>query len=193
MTAMRVIQRGSLRAMPWKNGGGETREIVCFPPGSSLDDFAWRLSTATVMEDGAFSIFDGIDRRLYLLEGKGLTLRLGKGETCHLGTEHPVDFKGELPVYGSLIDGPVVDFNIMVRRDRLRAHIEERIVVEPTKIDIPWSTAALFVRSGELMIADRSPSITLQAFDTLMLDDEHQSTLSIDGDAAIIIIGLDPV
>jgi environmental stress-induced protein Ves len=193
MTAMRVIRRGSLRATPWKNGGGETREIACFPPGSSLDDFAWRLSTATVTQDGAFSIFDGIDRRLYLLEGAGMNLRFGTGETCRIGTKNHIDFKGEVPVYSSLIDGPVVDFNIMVRRDRQRAHIEERIVAEPTRIDIPWSTAALFVRSGELMIADMSPSITLQAFDTLMLDDEHQSTVSIDGDAAIIVIGVDPV
>ena len=193
MTAMRVIRRGSLRATPWKNGGGETREIACFPPGSSLDDFAWRLSTATVMQDGAFSIFDGIDRRLYLLEGVGLNLRFGTGETCRIGTSNHIDFKGEIPVHGSLIGGPVVDFNIMVRRDKQRAHIEERTVAGPTKIDIPWATAALFVRSGELIVAEMSSSETLQAFDTLMLDDDHGCAVSVDGNAAIIMIGLDPV
>ena len=81
----------------------------------------------------------------------------------------------------------------MVRRDKQRAHIEERTVAGPTKIDIPWATAALFVRSGELIVAEMSSSETLQAFDTLMLDDDHGCAVSVDGNAAIIMIGLDPV
>ena len=33
---------------PWKNGGGATREIACWPPGTGLDSFDWRISVATI-------------------------------------------------------------------------------------------------------------------------------------------------
>ena len=72
-----MVRRESLRATPWKNGGGETREIACFSPASQLNEFEWRISTAVVAQDGEFSIFEGIDRRLSLLEEARLTLRFG--------------------------------------------------------------------------------------------------------------------
>ncbi|MEG1056294.1 MAG: HutD family protein, partial [Janthinobacterium sp.] len=52
---------------PWKNGGGSTREIVCFPPGAGMDSFAWRISVATISQAGPFSAFAGIDRQIMLL------------------------------------------------------------------------------------------------------------------------------
>lgn len=190
---MRIVQRDKLTATPWKNGGGETREIACFPPGSSLDDFAWRLSTATVAQDGAFSVFNGIDRRLYLLEGVGLNLHFSSGQTCRLGTENHIDFRGEDPIDASLVHGPVTDFNIMVRRDKQRAHIGERSIKGTARIDVPWIRAALFVRSGQLRISDMLSDGPLKAFDTLMLDDDHEKSVCVDGDAAIILIGFDPL
>nr|MBA2815075.1 putative ATP-dependent helicase DinG [Candidatus Pantoea persica] len=51
----------------WRNGGGETREIVSYPPGEA--DFAWRASIATLARDGAFSRFPGVDRVITLLRG----------------------------------------------------------------------------------------------------------------------------
>ena len=45
---------------PWKNGGGATREIACWPAGTGLDSFDWRISVATIAADGAFSLFAGI-------------------------------------------------------------------------------------------------------------------------------------
>ena len=188
---MRIIRHGSLVARPWKNGGGETREIACFPPGSSLDDFAWRLSTASVAQDGPFSIFSGIDRRLYLLTGEGLNLRFGTGEAHRIGTDNHLDFRGEASVYGSLVNGPVVDFNIMVRRDRQRAHIEERTIAGPEKIALPWAPAAIFVRRGVLNISGTSSSLTAQAHDTVMLEDAHAPGVLADGDAEIIVIGFE--
>ena len=59
---------------PWKNGGGATREIACWPPGTGLDSFDWRISVATIAADGAFSVFAGIDRSITLLSGDGVRL-----------------------------------------------------------------------------------------------------------------------
>src|SRR5690606_24981691 len=51
-------------AMPWKNGGGTTLQLAISPKGASLEDFAWRISSAQVAVDGAFSSFPGADRSL---------------------------------------------------------------------------------------------------------------------------------
>lgn len=188
---MHVIRRDSLRATPWKNGGGETREIACFPPGSLLTDFEWRLSTASIAQDGAFSIFDGIDRRLYLLEGNGLDLRFDPGPNCTLGVGEHVDFRGEIPVHGSLVDGPVVDLNIMVRREKQRAHIEEQNIAGSATLKLPWKTAAIFVGYGQLNIAVGSSKLIAGTYDTIMLVDDHAPEVSVAGNARIILIGFE--
>jgi len=107
---------------PWKNGGGETAEILVSPPGAGFEDFDWRISAAVVASDGPFSTFPGIDRVLTVIEGGPLRLSLA-------GVEHEVDaqspplaFPGDQPCSATLTGGPVLDFNVMVRRP-LRAEV----------------------------------------------------------------------
>ena len=80
---------------PWKNGGGATREIACWPPGTGLDSFDWRISVATIAADGAFSVFSGIDRSITLLSGDGVLLH-GERGTHRLDQPHvPFAFAGK--------------------------------------------------------------------------------------------------
>jgi environmental stress-induced protein Ves len=83
--------------MPWKNGGGVTREIVCQPPGAGMDSFDWRVSIAHIASDGPFSAFPGIDRVITLLKGGGVHLSSADGQVNHrLGTPlAPFAFAGE--------------------------------------------------------------------------------------------------
>lgn len=60
--------------MPWKNGGGMTRELVCQPPDADMDSFDWRVSIAHIASDGPFSSFSGVDRIITLLSGGGVHL-----------------------------------------------------------------------------------------------------------------------
>lgn len=62
----------SLPVTRWRNGGGETREIVSFPPRS--EPFSWRASIASIAASGAFSFFPGVDRVITLLNGEGVEL-----------------------------------------------------------------------------------------------------------------------
>ena len=64
------------REVPWKNGGGLTREVLASPAAAGLERFDWRISTAEVRVAGPFSAFPGIERTLCVLEGK-LSLSLG--------------------------------------------------------------------------------------------------------------------
>lgn len=179
----RLIAFASLVLRPWKNGGGITRQIACFPPDAGLDDFDWRLSTASVAQDGGFSHFPGVDRRLHILEGAGLELDFTDRTERLLPGGH-IDFPGEAEVMGRLVDGPVTDFNIMVRRGRRRMAVEELAVNGATRIALPWDTAALFVLDGEISVAGS----TARGFDTLLC--EGPAALTAEGSAALLLIGL---
>lgn len=104
-------------AMPWKNGGGTTLQLAISPAGAGLEDFAWRISSAQVAVDGAFSSFPGIDRSLAVLAGKGLRLQRedGRFETLHSGGAIAA-FAGEEAIGAQLLDGPITDLNLMTRR-----------------------------------------------------------------------------
>jgi len=114
---MQIIRAGDCPEVPWKNGGGTTREVAVFPPDAGMDTFLWRLSMAKVESAGPFSAFTGIDRVLAVLDGT-LTLT-GPDLDARLdaGTP-PQPFDGGAAVFGEPLDGPVLDLNAMARRGR---------------------------------------------------------------------------
>lgn len=111
------LDPATARAMPWKNGGGTTVELAISPADADLEDFAWRISTAQVAVDGAFSSFPGIDRSLTVLAGDGMCLQHadGRRETLLSGDAIAV-FSGEEAISAQLLDGPITDLNLMTRR-----------------------------------------------------------------------------
>ena len=118
----------ALLPRPWKNGGGSTREIACWPPGAGLDDFDWRVSIASVAASGPFSVFAGVDRTIMLLAGDGLRLQ-APGLDHRLDTLHaPFAFSGDAALHCTLLGGESIDLNAMSRRSRGRAGL--RIVSE---------------------------------------------------------------
>lgn len=138
--ALSRFDMAALRPMPWKNGGGTTREIVCIAraeglgrtaaakamaEASSGEPFDWRVSIATIDRAGPFSAFAGIDRTIMLLEGAGVRLRSRDGAIDHaLDTPlAPFAFSGDVALDCELLGGASTDFNVMTRRGRLRAEV----------------------------------------------------------------------
>jgi environmental stress-induced protein Ves len=119
-----------LPAMPWKNGGGVTREIVCQPPGAGTGagavDFDWRVSIAHIASDGPFSAFPGVDRIITLLRGGGVHLLSDDGQVDHLLNTPlaPFAFAGEAPIHAHLLQGDCHDFNVMTRRAACSASLQ---------------------------------------------------------------------
>lgn len=185
---MRLIPRDSLIPTPWKNGGGVTRQIACWPDGSDIGTFDWRISTAEVAQDGPFSRFEGIDRRLYILEGAGLDLRFGAEAPRRLGPGEHIDFAGEDAVFGKLVEGPVTDLNIMVRRERQRMQVEAVSLHGARTLELPWETAAVFVLGGAVRVA--GSAVAANGFDTFMLEAEERR-LAASGQAELLLIGFD--
>ena len=67
-----------------------------------------------------------------LLAGNGLRLRFDDGEVQELLPPHDrLRFAGERSVVGELLDGPTHDFNLMWRRERVRAELWHRPLVGP--------------------------------------------------------------
>ncbi|MEU2390584.1 HutD family protein [Streptomyces sp. NPDC007369] len=113
---IRILRAGDRPAVAWKNGGGVTREIAAWPEGAGMDDFAWRVSLAEVAVDGPFSAFPGVDRTLTLAEGAGMDLTVAGARRVVDERFAPQDFPGDAPTGCRLLDGPVVNFNVMYRR-----------------------------------------------------------------------------
>ena len=114
-----------LPATPWKNGGGSTREVACWPPGAGLDDFDWRVSIATIAVGGPFSTFAGIDRTIMLLDGPGVRLRSPDGAIDHRLDRPllPFAFSGDVALDCELLGGGSSDLNVMTRRGRWHSQL----------------------------------------------------------------------
>lgn len=143
-----LLDPATASAMPWKNGGGTTVELAISPADAGLEDFAWRLSTAQVAVDGAFSSFPGIDRSLTVLAGNGVCLQRADGlrETLLSGDAIAV-FSGEEAISAQLLDGPITDLNLMTRRGvwshelRLVRLQGEQVLVNDAELLLLWNAA----------------------------------------------------
>ncbi|WP_328775255.1 HutD family protein [Streptomyces goshikiensis] len=118
---VRVLRAAERSAAVWKNGGGVTREIAAWPESAGTGAFEWRVSLADVAADGPFSGFPGIDRTLTLAEGAGMDLTVAGAHRLVDERYAPRHFAGDAPTDCRLLDGPVVNFNVMYRRDTTRA------------------------------------------------------------------------
>ena len=113
-----LIPFAGLATVPWKNGSGSTTEIAIDPPDGDFDNFNWRISLATISENGPFSIFPGVERTLALVDGNGMTLDIDVDDRVHVGQDEPVlAFSGDSEVEATLNRGPSVDFNVMTRSE----------------------------------------------------------------------------
>ncbi len=115
------FQLSTLPVTPWKNGGGETREIICVPAPDA--PFLWRASIATLQADGPFSPFPGVDRVITLLAGQPLRL-CGENIDQPLALWQPWAFPGEWALSSVGIVAPGLDFNIMTQRGRASATVQ---------------------------------------------------------------------
>ncbi len=100
------------RQVPWANGRGVTVELHRVDRDGAL---LWRLSMATVAEDGPFSIFPGIERNLTVLEGPGFRL-LGDGVALDCLPLRPVAFAGDVALRAETGGAVSTDFNVMTAR-----------------------------------------------------------------------------
>ncbi|GLR12586.1 hypothetical protein GCM10007907_13760 [Chitinimonas prasina] len=153
----RVLTGDDFRAMPWRNGGGSTCELYRLPHPQRPDDFALRLSIATVAEGGPFSSFPLVDRTLLLLEGDGMALQFEAGEEVLLSEPlQPLRFAGEAAVSCRLLGGSLRDFNLMVARDWGEASLAVEQLAAGQSVTLDGSRVLVYLLQGQLDDADGS-------------------------------------
>jgi environmental stress-induced protein Ves len=143
----RIVKKSEYRQMRWANGGGLTDELFvhCDPDSGRL---LWRMSMADVSLDGPFSQFDGYDRILVLLSGRGLNLRFDGGNAVDLGEIYDqVSFYGDVATYATLRAGPIKDFNLIVDRKTFGASVS--ILRESDNLLVPENVETLAVLAME--------------------------------------------
>ena len=173
-----LIPYASLSPSPWKNGGGSTTQIAVFPPDAGFDEFDWRVSLATILEDGAFSTFPGVERTLALVDGHGMTLEVD-GEPTLLSKADPVAvFDGESHVVAKLNRGPSTDFNVMTRLDRCYHQFGRRVLSGDSRFIARAPVTLVFLAEGDsLELCSDEQRINMVRFDAVLLDQGTTWTL----------------
>ena len=112
-----LVRASDTAPVPWKNGGGVTRELLRLP-ADGADDWTLRISVADIAADGPFSSFEGVTRWFAVLEGPGVRLRWPR-RAVHLHPgDAPLCFDGADAPDCTLLGAATRDLNVMVRRDR---------------------------------------------------------------------------
>ena len=125
---LRQVPLADCAREPWRNGGGETRELLRWPaalpsdgvpvplPGIGADDWLIRVSVAEIARDGPFSAYPGIERWFAVLHGSGVRLGLPEGEQTLRPGDEALHFAGEAGPTCTLLEGSTQDLNLMHRR-----------------------------------------------------------------------------
>ena len=147
------------RPMPWANGKGTTIEMLKIErPG-----FYLRLSRAMVVEDGAFSLFPGIERNLTVLSGPGFHLTGVDLDALPLA---PVAFPGDVPVSATRVTTPCEDFNVMTLRSMPRPEVRLAAEIRPGAAALIL-TAGRF-EAGDLVIPDQTLGLDAPALEVFL-------------------------
>lgn len=182
-----LIRAADCPPVAWKNGGGVTREIACFPAGAGMDGFAWRLSAARVDVAGAFSHFAGVDRTIAILSGQlGLAVA-GRDPVMLAPDSAAYAFPGDVDAFGTPEGGPVVDLNLMVRRGAGVGTI--RAVGAGV---IPAVAAgAIVVATRDLVLRIGSRTVPMQAHDAFRFETSPDADVAVSAPVKIasVILG----
>jgi uncharacterized protein len=189
---MKLLCAKDYKRMPWKNGGGETVEIAIFPEKASLADFDWRVSMATVATDGPFSSFPGIDRTLSILQGKGMRLMIeGRGPALMTGETAPLPFPADVATSATLVDGPIVDLNVMTRRGRLTHSVQRLALDHPHRAKNLGGTILVLCHGGAVRLTASDATADLAAGDTAVLTGAASLTIEPAASAVLFLITID--
>jgi environmental stress-induced protein Ves len=191
MSRLSLLRASDYQRVRWTNDGGWTTEIAREPADATVA-FRWRVSIADIESDGPFSNFPGVDRDLLLLAGNGIELDIDGAAPLRLSERfRRVHFAGESNVECRLLAGPTRDFNVMVRRDAVRAEVVARPLVGSMVIfaesGVEW---LVHVFAGEARARTAEQEIALPAGSSLRIDfeDAEPTRVVLEGGGELVLV-----
>ncbi|MFC8350135.1 HutD family protein [Streptomyces sp. NPDC057280] len=183
--ALQVLRAQDRTPAPWKNGGGVTSEVAARPEGAGTGDFVWRVSIADVARSGPFSVFEDVDRIITVVDGPGMTLTVDGTSHEIAAPYEPFAFRGDSETECELLGGPIVDFNVMVRRADATADVRimrDRFTVRPEA-----GTCVLAVVLRGLATLGKE-SIRLGRLDAVLFAEGDADDVDVDGVLALVTV-----
>lgn len=181
-----IVRFTELPLVPWRNGGGVTREIVA-SGGSGPDGFDWRISIADVSEPGPFSAFPGFDRVITLVEGGRMDLWVD-GVAHVLGLHESLSFDGASQTSCSLPAGPTRDLNVMTRADRHSAVVSVRDLSETRPTAVSESEVLVLLTGSAVVSGADESRAELHPLDAVCPSGHYLHLVAGSGRAAVVRI-----
>jgi len=164
---------------PWPNGRGTSYEIASQTPGVS--GWTWRVAIAPVVEDCDFSHFENVHRQLLIISGGDMVLDVG-GEIVICKPGEVAVFAGDIATTAKLVDGPIVDLNLMTVRGKASG-----VMTHITRPGLLAKAEMLVCVSDTAQISVDGENIWLQHQDAFLNASNNQIAL-ISGSVAHITI-----
>ncbi|ACX90247.1 HutD family protein [Pectobacterium parmentieri] len=180
---MRLLPYTGYAEMRWKNGQGVTREVCRFPAGEQYD---WRISIATIRENGAFSRFPGYLRNISVLEGEGMFLTIDGQRSALIPPFKAMDFKGDSVVSCEIVGGPLLDFNVIYCRETTESRVRW---MQAGEWQHQQGTLLMFNAGNALNVTVSGERHTLQQYDSLLINSSATVAVN-DIDALIACVTL---
>jgi environmental stress-induced protein Ves len=185
---MQIIRFADLKAEPWRNGGGVTRQVASRPAadGSGWD---WRVSLADFTTAGDFSPFPGMERLLTVVEGDLLLLTVD-------GTGRPVEkyrpfrFDGGSATSAALPTGDIRNLNVIARAGAWKAYTSV-IELSKKRAHPVFEGQLAVLLQGQASADDGNGASALGRHDTVVGSDAP--TPEILGRGFLAVVSLDPV
>jgi len=185
---IKIISPELFKKIPWKNGKGVTTELA-INDGGTLEDFDWRLSIASVVEDGEFSDFTGYLRNLILIAGNGIDLQYDQTRIDRLDTLLSfATFDGGCKTIGKLRDGPITDFNFISKTGKYEVTVN--IYMDRKDVKLRASTLCFIYCLNEpayLTSQDDNSQISLAPGHLMQLTESDMVNLQINGKNMVVI------
>lgn len=189
-----VIAYSGLRPVPWRNGGGVTRQIAAgrldssgHPEESTGDDWSWRLSIADVGEPGEFSVFTGMARILTVVEGAGMVLRTD-GIERRLEPYAPFAFDGAAATSATLPEGPIRDFNLITRNGSVHGRVEIMELAPGQPLPLAGGSLGVLLAGTATLPANGHHRQELERYDTVVGGGESAPVLEGRGSLAVVCL-----
>ena len=181
-----IVRFAELPVIPWRNGGGVTREVAA-SGGSGPQDFDWRISIADVSQPGPFSAFPGVDRVITLVEGERMELVID-GAVHVLGLHDSLSFDGAGQASCSLPAGPTRDLNVMTCSDRRSAAVAVRDLSETRPIAVSGDQIAVLLTGSAVVAGADESQAHLEPLDAVCPSGLHVRLVTGSGKVAVVRI-----
>lgn len=171
-----LLRVDDIAPVPWRNGGGETRELLAWPDPA---DWIVRISVAEILASGPFSDFPGVDRWFAVLQGGAVRLDThGVGtQELHVERTELYAFPGDAPTHCTALGGATRDFNVMLRR--ARGQLRARSLQDSPELDSKSAFIALFAVQPLEVTAEPGAACTLPGMALVWWNNQRHGRLSL--------------